>query len=187
MHGALDIAFLTAAALSGGLLVTAIALSALVPRCRVWPPDAGTSDWRFWGIWMLVFLYVASSLVLGAASFGTLGLPRFVALVAGGLTFVGGNLLAFWGAGRIGTVATVGIEDRLVTAGPYRWSRNPQYLGDVLVIAGATVLCNSAPMVIPALLGCLAAVLAPFAEEPWLKERYGGSYEEYMARVPRFF
>lgn len=187
MHSALSHVFLIAGTLAGGLLMTAIAFSAVVPRLRVWPPNAGTKDWRFWGIWTLVVLYVASSLALGAVSFGTLGLPRLGALAVGGVAFVAGNLLAFWGAGRIGTVATVGIEDRLVTSGPYRWSRNPQYLGDVLVIAGATLLYNSAPMVIPALLGCLAAVLAPLAEEPWLRERYGRGYEEYLERVPRYF
>jgi len=29
-------------------------------------------------------------------------------------------------------------------------------------------------------------VLAPFTEEPWLRDKFGAEYDSYMKRVPRF-
>ncbi|KIN69950.1 hypothetical protein Z945_3842 [Sulfitobacter noctilucae] len=34
--------------------------------------------------------------------------------------------------------------------------------------------------------GILVLIAAPFAEEPWLKEKYGSEFEEYRASTRRF-
>lgn len=50
----------------------------------------------------------------------------------------------------------------------------------------SNVLSNSWLALITGLIGTLWFVLAPFTEEPWLRERYGQQYEAYKKRVPRF-
>jgi protein-S-isoprenylcysteine O-methyltransferase Ste14 len=37
-----------------------------------------------------------------------------------------------------------------------------------------------------ATVGGMLFLIAPFAEEPWLRERFGPSYDEYAEEVPRF-
>ena len=39
---------------------------------------------------------------------------------------------------------------------------------------------------VTAVLLSIELALSPFAEEPWLRERFGEAYRDYAARVPRF-
>lgn len=75
----------------------------------------------------------------------------------------------------------------LVTDGPYRWSRNPMYLGMALLHAGLAV----AFAVIWALILLPLAVLAVdrhaiAREEPYLEHRFGDAYRDYRGRVRRW-
>ncbi len=77
--------------------------------------------------------------------------------------------------------------DALVTSGPYRWSRNPIYVGDLLVIAGAALALTEAwavLLVVPCFFG-LRRVVVHF-EEPHLADRFGAVYEAYKARTRRW-
>lgn len=180
-----DTAFVFATA-SGCLIAGILVISAGSPKHRIWPPLRGSHDWRFFLVWGLLGVFAVSGIWLGLENHGTLGLPHLTAFLVGAVVCLAGNLLAWWGAWRIGSAATVGLEDELVVSGPYRYSRNPQYLGDVLVLAGAVLLFNSVALILPAVLGIVAAIAAPFAEEPWLQERYGKRYEEYCRHVHRY-
>jgi len=59
-------------------------------------------------------------------------------------------------------------------------------VGDILILVGYALVTNSTLTTITALLGMAWFFLAPFTEEPWLRERFGAEYEEYVQRVPRF-
>lgn len=75
----------------------------------------------------------------------------------------------------------------LVDTGIYRLSRNPIYIGDLLILAGLAVSWQSWPGLL--LVPCLAAVLdRRFVrrEEPLLAEMLGAPYRAYCARVPRW-
>ena len=75
----------------------------------------------------------------------------------------------------------------LVTTGPYRYSRNPQYVGTIPAVLGYAIICNSTLALMTApLLGALF-VLVMLAEESWCRENLGAAYEAYASRVPRFF
>ena len=74
----------------------------------------------------------------------------------------------------------------LETEGPYAFSRNPQYVGAVAVYLGIALGANSTLGGISALWMICGLVANVFAEETWMRERFGVAYEEYCQRVPRF-
>jgi protein-S-isoprenylcysteine O-methyltransferase Ste14 len=77
-------------------------------------------------------------------------------------------------------------EGEPATNGLYRFSRNPQWVGLVMVFLGATFTTGSWLLV---LLFCVTAVIYHFrilAEERSCRALYGESFEAYMKRVPRY-
>jgi protein-S-isoprenylcysteine O-methyltransferase Ste14 len=99
--------------------------------------------------------------------------------------------LAFAGAGRFSKVGTsivpLTTSSVLVTDGPFRFSRNPMYLGMILTLIGVGVLMNRAPpwIVVP----IFAAILwLRFVrhEEKLMEETFGDDYRAYKTRVRRW-
>lgn len=75
----------------------------------------------------------------------------------------------------------------LIFQGPYRFTRNPMYVGLTLVQAGLGVALSNlwmAGFALPALL--MVHFLAVLPEERYLTERFGESYRAYRARVRRY-
>ena len=75
----------------------------------------------------------------------------------------------------------------LVTSGVYRITRNPMYLGMLLVLAGWAVwLGNAAALIgLPLFVGVLNLLqIAP--EERVLRGRFGDAFTRYAARVRRW-
>lgn len=81
---------------------------------------------------------------------------------------------------------TSGAKGELVTDGLYRYTRNPQYLGDIAILIGWIVLCASIWAIPPTLGGVVAFALTPFAEERWLEDLHGEAFRSYRERAPRF-
>jgi protein-S-isoprenylcysteine O-methyltransferase Ste14 len=173
------VAFLSLMLLGSSLVVT-IAL----PRRRVWPPPSRAS-WQYWYTWGLTSLAALGITAVGILDWNTLGLALWLR-VGGGFLALGGASFALWGIRELGPRATQGLGGELATMGPYRYSRNPQYVGDIAMLLGFGLLCDSALTLAAVAMGIGWFVLAPFAEEPWLCERLGSPYEEYTRQVPRF-
>jgi len=74
-----------------------------------------------------------------------------------------------------------------VSSGPYRFSRNPMYVGVLLVVFGQAVLFASTPL---AVYGCAVFLffhlMIVFFEEPHLRATRGRSYDLYCKAVPRW-
>jgi len=75
---------------------------------------------------------------------------------------------------------------KLTTAGPYRWSRNPQYVGWFLFLLGFalndwSLWCLAALLVVAISLHLLVLV-----EEEHLRRVFGDQYLEYCSNVPRY-
>jgi protein-S-isoprenylcysteine O-methyltransferase Ste14 len=95
-------------------------------------------------------------------------------------------------AGAARALASAGTSTRagagasvLVTAGPFEWSRNPFYLGLLLVLAGV-VLAFSLDwgiVLVPLVWVALDRLVVP-REEAMLRERFAG-FEAYAGRVRR--
>ena len=78
-------------------------------------------------------------------------------------------------------------SDVLVTSGPYRYFRNPIYLGEVLMLLGlAEVTQNVWYVAAAALFGVLVTVLQIVPEERHLAARFGEAYETYRQRTRRW-
>jgi protein-S-isoprenylcysteine O-methyltransferase Ste14 len=77
---------------------------------------------------------------------------------------------------------------QLAISGPYAYTRNPLYLGSVLLAAGFCVASHSWKST--ALLAAYLIVFYPVVirrEQTELKALYGGAFEAYASRVPAFW
>jgi protein-S-isoprenylcysteine O-methyltransferase Ste14 len=178
---------LVAFAVAAGCLLGLSALmvvSLLAPERRLWP--AGDDDRKR-------RIYLALSRPLLPAVFAT-----------GVLDWSAGPLAAPWhlGVGAVGVLAafavlnksavdlgeeaTEGREDELRTDGLYRYTRNPQNVGYVLLFATYAVLANSPLVGVLTVEFAAVTVLQVLAEEAWLRDTYGDAYDAYCDRVPRF-
>lgn len=146
------------------------------------------------GIRVFAFLYYVAAFLVGVALeliFPTSWLSSDVRLAA---TLVAAS---GWLALDIGAIALFGAagtsiwpmvpSTALVTSGPYRISRNPQYLGIAFFHAafafGFGVMW--ALVLLPAVLLSIDRLIIP-REELYLERRFGQDYREYKARVRRW-
>jgi len=75
----------------------------------------------------------------------------------------------------------------LVTNGPYRVTRNPIYIGFILLYFGIAILATSVWMLlllVPLLIVLQRGVVE--REETYLDAKFGEEYGKYKARVPRW-
>lgn len=76
---------------------------------------------------------------------------------------------------------------RLVTGGPYRFSRHPVYLGEIVTAIGVNLATAGWPSTLAVAYFILAEVLRMRWEERVLAEAFPDQYPAYAARVSRFF
>lgn len=107
------------------------------------------------------------------------------ALVVAGVAFARAFFRALVGAGT--TVSPFSRSTALVTTGPYRFSRNPGYLGMAIVFAGISLM-SSAVWSLAALIPTLALIEFGVIrrEERYLERTFGAEYREYKARTRRW-
>jgi protein-S-isoprenylcysteine O-methyltransferase Ste14 len=74
----------------------------------------------------------------------------------------------------------------IVTSGPFRWTRNPDYLGQSLMYVGVSMLAGRrGPLLVFPVLAALVQQTVVEREESYLRHRFGDTYRHYQARVPR--
>lgn len=137
---------------------------------------------------LLVFVpgrILAQSGIVRPAHLGASEYAGIVLALAGG-AFALWCILTFVVAGR-GTPAPFDPPRRLVIRGPYRYLRNPMYLGAALALCGAALFYRSTLLFGYAALFLLVTHLFVLAyEEPTLRHLFGADYEVYCARVGRW-
>lgn len=85
------------------------------------------------------------------------------------------------------TVLPTKITEHLVTTGPYGFTRNPIYLGNVLLILGLALVTGNAWLLPLAFVAAaLTSRLAIVGEERHLDQRFGKKYRDYAKRVRRW-
>ena len=100
--------------------------------------------------------------------------------IIGGAVVTGAGLVI-----RALASGTVRKNEDLATTGPYAYTRNPLYLGSIVLAAGFAIAARTW-MLVPVLLLMFLAIYLPVirAEETFLRERFPG-FAEYERRVPR--
>jgi protein-S-isoprenylcysteine O-methyltransferase Ste14 len=139
----------------------------------------------------LLLIYVPARLLSwsGMVRPEALDLPQVIGMLIGTL----GAFLAFW---CISTFATLGKGTpapfdpprRLVTRGPYRFVRNPMYIGAGLALAGASLFYESLFLLSYAVIFLLISHLFVIRyEEPTLLRTFGSEYEQYCREAKRWW
>jgi protein-S-isoprenylcysteine O-methyltransferase Ste14 len=140
-------------------------------------------------IWTFLFLIAATAIsaVYPWKSLLDLRLtPLGIALVALGV------FSSFWAFGLFAKEKTdinpVSPTSRLVvTTGPYRFTRNPMYLGLVLFSLGVAFLVGSLPFfAVPFLVFLVANIVHIPFEEAKMRRLFGAEYDRYTDSVRRW-
>jgi protein-S-isoprenylcysteine O-methyltransferase Ste14 len=93
-----------------------------------------------------------------------------------------GEALRLWASGHIEKTR------RLATGGPYAHSRNPLYLGSLLVALGVAVACASPWVVLAVAVYFTAFYPGVMREEAaYLREKFAAEYAAWAAAVPLFW
>ncbi len=117
--------------------------------------------------------------------------PGAIRYGVGGVLVLVAALLASWAAlvfHRAGTaIPTFRPARRFVATGPYAFTRNPMYLGLVLLLAGLGVMLASGwLLLLTPVFAFLLDRLVIAREEPYLAARFGDPYRAYLQRVRRW-
>lgn len=144
--------------LLGGPALAAVLVPWLLSGWRLRPALMGWEAWRWAGVLLM-----------------TLG-PVLVAW----------SMATFVRRGRA-TPSPIDRTERVVAAGPFRFVRNPMYIGVVAAILGQGLLLGSVPVVIYAAAFALTVhLIVVLYEEPRLTRIFGDEYVAYRRTVPRW-
>jgi protein-S-isoprenylcysteine O-methyltransferase Ste14 len=115
------------------------------------------------------------------------------AQIVGIVLVVLGSVLALWCIVAFGTIgrgtpAPFDPPRRLVIRGPYRFVRNPMYVGAGIALGGAALYYTSLPLLgYLIFLWIVTHALVLYYEEPVLKRTFGAEYEQYLRDVRRWW
>jgi protein-S-isoprenylcysteine O-methyltransferase Ste14 len=148
--------------------------------------QASYRSWRLLTVAAWIFLFSPIRLagldarLLPATDFwGGLGLGLAVA----------GLLYTVWARVVLGSnwSSTVTVKERhqLIVAGPYRFTRHPIYTGLITAALGTAVASGEQHAVLGAGFLVWAFELKLRVEERFMRDQFGGVYEEYCAHVKR--
>jgi protein-S-isoprenylcysteine O-methyltransferase Ste14 len=148
-----------------------------------WAPWLGPLDWSG-RISTLAWLAMEISR-LGIASF-SVATP--VVIVAGALAALVGAVLRVWGAAYLG-YSTVHHEDMqgsaVMAAGPFRYMRNPLYLGGWFMMLAICLLMTPSGALFAMALVTIFYLRLILGEEAFLAAKLGEPYREYLRAAPR--
>jgi protein-S-isoprenylcysteine O-methyltransferase Ste14 len=113
--------------------------------------------------------------------------PLWISLVVrlGGIAFGVWGLLSLRRART--NICPLKSTAAIIATGPYRFSRNPAYLGFSIALFGAALVWNTlwgVLLLIPLLIIMHYGVI--LREERYLEAKFGDAYREYCAKVRRY-
>ncbi len=139
---------------------------------------------------VLTLIHLLAAFLLGWLAPLPLPVPGWLPLAGWGIV-IAGLALAFWAVSHFRRAQTTldshGGTTAIVTGGPYRFTRNPIYVGYVCILIGF-------PLVIDVYWGL---ILAPFLivlmnrlvieyEEAYLAQQFGQQYSDFKSKTRRW-
>jgi len=95
-------------------------------------------------------------------------------------------IISFAVKGR-GTLSPMDPTKKLVISGLYKFSRNPMYVGVILILIGEVIFLQSVGLGIYSLFVFVAFnIFTMLVEEPRLRKDFGEEYERYYENVRRW-
>jgi protein-S-isoprenylcysteine O-methyltransferase Ste14 len=150
------------------ILTFSLTLVYVALMCYFVPRLILKSDFDVFGLEMNAFLFIG-----------------LVPVILGLVTLIG----FLWGyiVAGTGTPVPYDMPEKLIIRGSYRFVRNPEYVGGLLLLVGQAILFKSFGFLIyGAVLFFLFHLLVVLVEERMLKEKFGELYEQYCRSVPRW-
>ncbi|MFW9770399.1 MAG: methyltransferase family protein [Candidatus Thorarchaeota archaeon] len=167
------------------LLILGVAFSVTFPKYRIWPPPS-KSSWQYWVSWLFIIISSVGVPVIGILDLGSLWPIHWLWFVIAGILILISAALVFWGIRTLSLHQSLGLEGKLITTGPYKYSRNPQYVALILFYFSVILIAGSYFTLITGSFLILMYAITPYSEEPWLVEQFGKEYSQYLCEVPRF-
>ncbi|HEY4518494.1 MAG TPA: isoprenylcysteine carboxylmethyltransferase family protein [Candidatus Paceibacterota bacterium] len=79
-------------------------------------------------------------------------------------------------------------QSKIVQSGPYRYTRNPLYVGIILILLGWTLILGSKAGLVAVVLSVILFHLdLTLSGEKELENKFGEEYRQYKLKVPRWF
>jgi protein-S-isoprenylcysteine O-methyltransferase Ste14 len=105
--------------------------------------------------------------------------PTWASMAAGTIVAIPGILLRALASGHVRK------NEELTTSGPYAYTRNPLYLGSLIMAVGFAIAARSF-WIVALMLAMFFAIYLPVIrdEEEYLRQTFPG-FDEYAQRVPR--
>ena len=149
----------------------------------------------FWAPWLgpVDFSRRISTLAWLAMEISRLGIVSFsvatpVVIVGGALAAAIGMVLRVWGAAYLG-YGTVHHEEMqggaVMAAGPFRYVRNPLYLGGWFMMLAICLLMTPSGALFVMVLVTILYLRLILGEEAFLAATLGEPYKDYLRSVPR--
>ena len=141
--------------------------------------------------WVFVLTYLLGAALESVRPRAISSKTALVSTVAGAVLFLVGAVIAGWGLllfRKAGTTTVPGQSSvKLVTWGPYRFTRNPMYVGLTFAYLGEAALLKQVlpVLLLPFLLVYLNWTVIP-VEEAKLNDGFKSEYEQYRLRVRRW-
>ncbi|MEP3946673.1 PEMT/PEM2 methyltransferase family protein [Ascidiaceihabitans sp.] len=165
--------------------LAAIVWSIVYPERRLWPPKRYTTLTPIL-VWVPTFTLFGTMIVVGVIEWGAWTIPAAIRYGLGGTLIALGNLGVWSEVLKFGVDQTGGASGVLRTGGLYRYSRNPQYVSDVMIVLGWVLMSASPNALLIGIASIVVLAAAPFSEEPWLVDQYGEEYQTYKLLVGRY-
>jgi len=179
----MEVALITTAALTLGGSIPVIARVK-----REYESGGVLSDPTVVAVWALYGAIVAVVVLAALLGVWQIGLPTGLSAALGIVLVAGGIALEAWGLASMASFRRMsGMQpDRLISGGAFRYSRNPQNVGIGIALTGVALLGDSAlSLLVAAGFWTIFRVYVSY-EEAHLARTFGGEYERYRQRTPRF-
>ena len=165
------------------LLALPVSAAALL-YARVEYRHHGRLTWA--GFTLLCIMILVPNIVLGYAM--RYALPSTPIEYLGYLVGLVGVVLMLMGIIAFRSLAKVCCFDAttLTDAGPYRWGRNPQYIGLILFLLGFAIFDWSHWRLAPLVVQAINLHLLVLVEEEHLRRVFGDAYAAFCRATPRY-
>ena len=128
------------------------------------------------------------ALEISRAGIATFTYAAPIVIVLGALAALAGAVLRIWGAAYLGYTVVHHLEMQaggVMAAGPYRYVRNPLYLGGWFMMAAISLLMPPTGALFTIVLVTVFYIRLILGEEAFLAAQLGQPYREYLRAVPR--